>query len=311
MICYLSPHPDDVALSCGGSVAADTSAGAEVTLITVFSEGPRAAQRRQEDERAAAILGARLCPLELPDALDRPEVRGSLDLFAPLGQRHLGILSEVVARLQQKIPAGAAVRAPLGVGGHIDHRLVCAAARALAEVRPLSLSFYEDLPYSLARYALGRRMAALEARLSASPAAPASIDSSLERARPAEEVRAYHEYLTRLPLGRSLGVPGLRWLMLRLASRAAVGADRPGHRPGGAPRLAPEVRDVTRFGEARLAATLAYESQWPLFFSSKEQARQVLWAHGRQAAGAAAKAGPGDELYERHWIEHQEGHPPR
>lgn len=305
MICYLSPHPDDVALSCGGSVAADAAAGAEVTLITVFSEGPRAAQRREEDERAAALLGARLCPLELPDALDRPEVRGSLDLFAPLGQRHLGILSEVVARLQQKVPPGAAVRAPLGVGGHIDHRLVCAAARALAEVRPLSLSFYEDLPYSLARYALGRRLAALEAQL-AGPAQPAP---SLERATPAEEVRAYHEYLMRLPLGRTLGVPGLRWMMLRLASRAAVGADRPGHRPGAAPRLVPEVRDVTPFGEARLRATLAYASQWPLFFSSPEQARQVLWAHGRQAAGAAG--GPADVLYERLWIERLDAHPPR
>jgi LmbE family N-acetylglucosaminyl deacetylase len=305
VICYLSPHPDDVALSCGGSVAADAAAGAEVTLITVFSEGPRAAQRREEDERAAALLGARLCPLELPDALDRPEVRGSLDLFAPLGQRHLGILSEVVARLQQKVPPGAAVRAPLGVGGHIDHRLVCAAARALAEVRPLSLSFYEDLPYSLARYALGRRLAALEAQL-AGPAQPAP---SLERATPAEEVRAYHEYLMRLPLGRTLGVPGLRWMMLRLASRAAVGADRPGHRPGAAPRLVPEVRDVTPFGEARLRATLAYASQWPLFFSSPEQARQVLWAHGRQAAGAAG--GPADVLYERLWIERLDAHPPR
>jgi LmbE family N-acetylglucosaminyl deacetylase len=291
-IFYLSPHADDVALSCGGCVAADVQAGLDVTLITVFSEGP--GPRRQEDQAACARLGCRHVWLGLPDAVERPEVRSQLDLFAPLGQRHLGILSEVAARLRPHLVPGAQVAAPLGVGGHIDHRLVHAAARAVAEAHPIDLRFYEDQPYSLARYAIGRRLCAIGARLV--PPGPA-----VARAARREEVRAYREYLAQLPLMQLrglLGAVGLGRLMQHLAARAAVAADDPRRQPGFRPTLRAEIRDVTPFLDARLQAIAAYASQWPQLFPSLPAARQALLQHGRAARGEGAEEA---HLYERLW----------
>ncbi len=37
---YLSPHLDDVALSCGGSIAKDREAGLRVLVVSVFSGQP-------------------------------------------------------------------------------------------------------------------------------------------------------------------------------------------------------------------------------------------------------------------------------
>ncbi len=36
---FVSPHPDDIALSCGGLVAALRELGQSVTILTVYSGG--------------------------------------------------------------------------------------------------------------------------------------------------------------------------------------------------------------------------------------------------------------------------------
>ena len=83
-IAVLSPHLDDAALSLGGAIATATTAGAEVTIVTVFANDPdssgpagvwdsacgfhsaaaAARVRREEDRRACALLGA--TPIWLP-----------------------------------------------------------------------------------------------------------------------------------------------------------------------------------------------------------------------------------------------------
>lgn len=283
VVIYLSPHPDDVALACGASAAADAAAGAEVTLLTLFSRGAEGPRRAAEDRAAAEILGVALRALGLPDAPERPEVRGRLGLFQPLGPQHLGILSEVVARLRPQVPAGARLYAPLGVGGHIDHRLAQAAAQALGEERPLRLSFYEDQPYSLARFALGRRLQALGARLPRG-----QHPERTERAGAAAERAAYRRYLAAMPLSNEFGPPLLRTLALHVAARAAVEADRPGHQPGFPPALSPRRREVEAFAARRFAAIAAYPSQWPLLFPSLAELERRL------------RGGPGP-LTERFW----------
>ncbi len=283
-------------------MAADVAAGMRVTLVTVFRGATHGERRSEEDRAAAETLGCELIELGLPEAGARPEISGKMGVFAPLGQVHLAGIAQVVARLSAVVPEGASVVAPLGVGGHIDHRMVQAAARALVEVRPLDLSFYEDLPYSLEPYALGRRMAGLAARI-VTPASPGSSDlklasaTFLPRASAAQEVFSYARYLARLPMGRTLGPWGTGWFMRLIAARAAVGADRPGHQPGPAVVLRPVPRDVTLFAERRFVACAAYASQWRLFFPSLAALREAYFSHGKSIV---PEAGP-DTLWERCW----------
>lgn len=297
---YLSPHPDDVALSCGGSLLLDVAAGEAVTLVAVFDPAEDAARRAQEDRAACARLGCARAALELPEAPARPELRGRLDLFQPLSVPHLGILNEVTSRLMRLIPPGSTVVAPLGVGGHVDHRLVQAAAQALGEDRPLQLWFYEDQPYSLAPYSLGRRLSAMRATVVGQPGdwGGAAQPRDILRADRRREIRAYHAALGALPMtaAEGLRLPPLRWLALRVAARAAVDADAAGHQPGFAPRLSPQLRDVTAVAEGRFAAAAAYDSQIPLLFGDAARLRARLLGYGAALDGA-----PADRHCERLW----------
>lgn len=290
---YISPHADDIAFSCAGSIALDVAAGHPVTLITAFLSGADAAIRRGEDEAAAKALGCTYLCLDLPDAPDRPEIPSGLGVFMPLGPRHLGIINEVVTRLLWHIPVGTAaqVRAPLGIGGHIDHRVVFEAARALAyHCGPdLKLTYYEDQPYGLTRYSLGRRLQALH---------PGSA-ATAERAAFPVEVAAYRESVLAWPLSRRW-IPGKRQLLCHLIARRAVQAEVGYRRPGFPPVLRPWVRriDAPEVLAVRRQAIAAYGSQWPLFAGSLDALLAQLEAYGRQY-------GDGQQLCERLW--HDDG----
>jgi LmbE family N-acetylglucosaminyl deacetylase len=278
-IYYLSPHADDVAFSCAGSVALDVAAGRAVTLITAFLSGAAADVRRSEDEAAAKLLGCEYKCLDLPDAPQRPEVRGSLDVFMSFGPQHLGITNEVVSRLLWHIKAPAEVRAPLGVGGHVDHRIVHEAARALAYHlgRGIKLSFYEDLPYALAPYALGRRLSALTK-------ADARIMRLLgaERAELSEEIAASRSFFLTWPMMKK-SLPGLRQLGGHLMARRSVQADLSIAPPGFAPRLQPVLRPLTAQAlAARRQAIAAYASQWPEFAASLDELSEKFERYGRR-----------------------------
>lgn len=278
----ISPHADDGAFSCAGSLALAVLSGRPVTLITAFLSGSAASARRAEDERAAALLGCGYKCLDLPDAPDRPEVRGSLDIFMPFGPQHLGITNEVVSRLLWHIAPPAAVYAPLGVGGHIDHRIVHEASRALAYHlgRGLQLAFYEDQPYSLVPYALGRRLDGLG--LATFGGRPAGT----ERATLSMEVAAYRKSLLAWPMNRR-HLPGLRHLACHLIGRRAVQADLSGQRPGFPPRLRPVGTTLFEAAaELRRQAVCAYASQVPQFADSAASLLQALDAHGRRYSEA-------------------------
>jgi LmbE family N-acetylglucosaminyl deacetylase len=177
---FLSPHPDDAALSCGGSIALLAGRGEPVTIVSVFSgsgssdrltpyqrlalgfgedgalepaEEPTPmsvmAVRRAEDEAYARFAGAAIEFVDLPDAVFRG-YEGDGQLMAPPrldDPAPIDELRRVLARLQP-----SAVYAPLSIGGHIDHRQVRRAVIALlAEPDSPYLDrtlFYEDFPYA-------------------------------------------------------------------------------------------------------------------------------------------------------------------
>jgi LmbE family N-acetylglucosaminyl deacetylase len=179
---FLSPHFDDVALSCGG-IAALAARSGSARVVTVFAGQPPAVLtsfarfqharwgaggdavdlRRAEDAAAMEALGASPTWLDFPDAIYRGDLYlADADLFGPVKPRD----AETAAAVQDTL-AGlfdslnpTKVYAPLGIGGHVDHRLTrdtsIACARAGCEIY-----LYEDLPYAANAGAVERWIAVL------------------------------------------------------------------------------------------------------------------------------------------------------
>jgi LmbE family N-acetylglucosaminyl deacetylase len=171
---FLSPHLDDVALSCSGHVHQLVKRGGAVMIVSVctgdtpvgvtLSEAARHvhgewrlgennpyAARRDEDHAACAALGATPVHLGFPDAVYRHDAHG-----APLYTRDFigGLVREqdwrtfyfaLAERLRAVVPPQARVYCPLAIGGHVDHVLVRGAAELAL---PGRLSYYEDYPYA-------------------------------------------------------------------------------------------------------------------------------------------------------------------
>lgn len=172
---YLQPHFDDVALSCGGTIALQRATGQRILVVSVFGGLPKSAQlspfaasthqkmgigpnaaeavhqRRAEEAAAADVLRADTLILDFPDAIYRgsPALYTSEDaLFGNVNAADLALdeeLAGVLMQLHERAPL-AVIYAPLGVGHHVDHQLLCSAADRLAQ-RKLAVKFYEDFPY--------------------------------------------------------------------------------------------------------------------------------------------------------------------
>lgn len=182
MFLFVSPHLDDVALSCGGWVARLTAAGQAVTIATLCTAdapddrplSPAAQrehrqwqlgdrpyrQRRIEDERACRVLGAQPVHLGLLDAVYRCDENGAplySDNFIggdvhPFDQR--AYYPHIEAALAPLLAAATQVCGPLAIGGHVDHVLVRRAVEALTPSD--RLCYYEDFPYAEAGEPLER-----------------------------------------------------------------------------------------------------------------------------------------------------------
>ncbi len=170
---FLAPHYDDVALSCGGSVAQLAESGKSPLIVTIFGGLPGEplttfasdmhalwgvaphdviATRRSEELCAADALGARACWLDFADAIYRadrytsdPQLFGKIDpAEASLaGEIHDRLLTELVERAVH--PSSFSV--PLAIGNHVDHQHLLAVGIRLA-IEGYDVWAYEDFPYA-------------------------------------------------------------------------------------------------------------------------------------------------------------------
>lgn len=172
---FLSPHPDDAVLSCGGLIYQLAENGHRPIVITVFggdrspgasiSDFARSLQerwqmndaapaaRRDEDRAACDRLGAMLIHLPFADAVYRVDPITQQALYdseeAIFGDvRDARVIDLVAEALRGKLkPIGlwdVRVFAPLTGGNHVDHVIT----RAAAERLPIDLVYYEDYPYA-------------------------------------------------------------------------------------------------------------------------------------------------------------------
>ena len=169
---YLSPHFDDAVLSCGGLIYEQVHGSVSPEIWTIlagnpppgplsefarqnhalwgFTNGEQAvAIRREEDEAAAAVLGADLVHFDLPDCIYRRSPAGEYlytgtVLTSPHpSDRRLHI--RIATALRNELRQDDVLVCPLGLGGHVDHGLV----RRAAEYLQRPLFYYADVPYVL------------------------------------------------------------------------------------------------------------------------------------------------------------------
>jgi len=170
---YLSPHLDDVTLSCGGQVYQATNAGQRVLIVTITAGDPpqtavsgyaqslhdrwelvtdAVAARRAEDKAANAILGADTLHWSLPDCIYRyhPTTGASLyvsdpDIFGEVNPAELPLAASLRDQIVA-LPAHRQLYLPLTIGHHVDHQLTrLAAEQAFPKAM---LCYYEDYPYA-------------------------------------------------------------------------------------------------------------------------------------------------------------------
>ena len=172
---FLSPHFDDVALSCGGLVYSLTQNGHHVEIWTIMGGFPPGENystfanqnhhawgisgvkainmRRREDHAACDVLGAKPDHFDWPDAIYRyesktgePLVKNNEELFSHPPEQSL--VNEITAMLLKRIPTDARVVGPIGLGNHIDHNAVTQALKAY----PRTVDYYADYPYVLEKF---------------------------------------------------------------------------------------------------------------------------------------------------------------
>jgi len=176
MICIVSPHFDDAALSCADHALAWVASGLEVWVLNVFTASAELerssalmdanlqaagastaeeymALRRAEDRLCMQSLGLQSIDLGLVDAGFRGRAGlpdyDSLAALRPgrLGAREAGMV-DAVAQALPDLSEALLVLCPLGVGGHVDHLIARAACEARVDAG--RLAYYADMPYARA-----------------------------------------------------------------------------------------------------------------------------------------------------------------
>lgn len=216
---FLSPHYDDVVLSCGGTVAALVAAECKPLMVTIFGgETPEESVgdfarwkhgrwgyesadavltvRRDEDAAAAAILGCRTRWLGYFDAIYRGErYAADGELFGHLKEVEAGLVPLIADEILSlpEWETGTTVYVPLAIGGHVDHQITFAAGQLLA-ARGITVFAFEDCLYAIhSPQGVAPRLSALAGQIG--PATLVAIEETLNR-----RIAAIAAYTTQVPV---------------------------------------------------------------------------------------------------------------
>ena len=167
---YLSPHLDDVVLSCGGLIREQTLSKINVEIWTICAGDPPIGElspfaslqhskwgtgldasnlRRKEDVNACQKIGARYRHFPFLDCIYRQSKDGSWlypseeSLFNELSMEDTPIIYALQTYLATILKSDDVLVIPLTIGNHVDHQMVRIAAEELE--RPLY--YYPDAPY--------------------------------------------------------------------------------------------------------------------------------------------------------------------
>nr|MBN1229131.1 PIG-L family deacetylase [Anaerolineae bacterium] len=177
---YLSPHLDDVILSCGGTVYIQSKQGKSVAVVSIFAASPPSNYklsplarqlherwqasapvgvdfsdppqvRREEDCRSFSWLDPRIqvIHLPIPESIYRMDGENWLydseeEIFGDIqpGDPAVGLLQKLGSP-----PPLTTVYAPLGIGHHVDHLLAYEWVHTWTS-EDVVVRYYEDYPYA-------------------------------------------------------------------------------------------------------------------------------------------------------------------
>lgn len=168
---YLSPHLDDVALSCGGLVWEQAHAGDQVSIWTICAGDPPSNEstpiirkmhtlwkieeevighRRIEDTLSCQCLGADYRHFSIPEAIYRRSPVNGAFLYTSVRKRRgdvhredIKLVEYLTHTFRQEMSTDDQLVCPLSLGGHVDHRLVRIAAESIGH----QIWYYADYPY--------------------------------------------------------------------------------------------------------------------------------------------------------------------
>lgn len=186
-IYFFSPHPDDVALSCGGMIAKFISEGKDVRVVNIFSSAssdlsfpnPLAEQylkedlnktslsaddyriwktlRQEEDKKGLFLLGisdSKIYNLNMKDAIFRSDLNSYFyqtepSLFQTIMKQDKPLLLDILKSIQQlDIRIGDLLFFPVGIGSHVDHQFAFLCGMNFFK-RGFNIIFYEEFPYNI------------------------------------------------------------------------------------------------------------------------------------------------------------------
>jgi LmbE family N-acetylglucosaminyl deacetylase len=281
---YISPRSGDAFLSCAARMHLDARDGRSALLLTLF-EGPAF---RTAATSLPILAGVDQVSLGLQPARHRHPGRGALSSLRFDSFPEDSSLRERLARVLVDLRPRVGPRhvfAPLGVGGHIDHRLAYEAAMEAFGGREAgrNVFLYEDRPEAFGPGLVRLRLAFLGARLPA---------GAVRSAEPSSLVRHVARHHRGAQLRGEGGGPLDRFRAARRAMTRwrEVGAWNPQKAFG--PRLQPvvQVADSGAADFAQAAATAIV----PIAHGASARYRGMASSYARRLGGG--------EHVERYWL---------
>ena len=170
---FLSPHLDDVVLSCGGLIYDLSQKNVDIEIWTLCAGDPDPMLisefawqlhqrwqtgadavniRREEDSSSCQWINAHPVHLGFLDCIYRRSpttgeaiIQKNDDLFTALSKDEEYLVVEVQNLLESRLSDDAQIVIPLGLGTHKDHALTRLAAERLSR----STYYYADYPYAV------------------------------------------------------------------------------------------------------------------------------------------------------------------
>jgi LmbE family N-acetylglucosaminyl deacetylase len=166
---YISPHLDDAVFSAGGLIYEQSQTGLPVEIWTLmcgyapeenvspfaqaihaqwgFSSAEETTrQRRAEDQKAGAILGARTVHFDFWDCIYRRAANGEWlywDVFLSPHPEDAELPARIAQAISARLQPDDVLVCQLAVGSHVDHVLV----RQALELLGTPLRYDIDIPY--------------------------------------------------------------------------------------------------------------------------------------------------------------------
>jgi hypothetical protein len=280
---YLSPREGDALLSCAARLYADHGKGLSALVVSIF-EGPAFRSGRTP---LPPLPAAEVLSLGLPPAGRRHPRHATFasSRFATLEDD--AVVRDKLARTLDDLKNRVRPRhvfAPLGAGGHVDHRIVGEAATTVFGAEAgRNVFLYEDRPEALVPGEVRLRLSLLGARL------PAGASDAAERSTFLRHLMRHRRGAALRGEGRS-PLDGLRSLRPAVARWREASGWNPQKAFG--PRLQPVLQIADR--EAAPHVLQAAVSALP-------EKRGVRSRFARHAAAYTRRLGAGGYA-ERYWL---------